>query len=98
MTKYCAGGIESPDSNIYAIINPADAKPTLFYRWQQCCPPPTKYIYILHKGSIAALAPSGIYTYLGVKYQNPTQVYSGPITEIKTSTYWSTGGLCDPCP
>jgi hypothetical protein len=98
MTKYCLGGIESSSSNIYAIINPADGRPTLLYRWSLCCSSPTQYIYVLHKGSIAALAPSGTYTYLGQKYHNPTQVYFGPVTEIKTTTYWSVGGVCDICP
>jgi hypothetical protein len=98
MVKICSGGRISNDSNIYANLSPSDTRQPHIYRWALCCSSPVRYIYILHYGSIATTPPNGTYTYLGGRYSNPTRVYSGSITEIKTTSYWAVGSICDPCP
>jgi hypothetical protein len=98
MIKNCSGRFVSNVSNTYAIINSGDVTQPHLYRWALCCSSPTQYIYILHYGSIATTPPNGAYTYLGGIYHNPTRIYSGSITQIKTTSYWSVGSICDPCP
>jgi hypothetical protein len=80
---------------MYAFLPPPTGivriRPTL-YRWKECCS--NNYLYVLHTGDISNTTPSGVYA----GYHNPVQVTIGPVDVIKSTTYWSSGGLCPPCP